>query len=679
MIFLFIFLGLFFGLILVGNNLIILIALSVGIFIFTLRRFKKRIALAFLIAFSVGLAISFINIKLNPGSGTYLGIVIETKANYYVVISKFERLIVYEDNNIREVGDIVKLTGNITDLMDTSLESEFSFVEFLSNKGITRQINVTEVNVVFANFIKIKAYKNMFLNLFDPVARDYVDAFLFNVKNYESSSTILMTSLNLTFLFSSSGIYLSIIFWMVEYLLFLKLNEKHTKLGSVLVLSWYFIFACNKIGVRRIFYVKIFSYINKYHAKHKLTYLEIISLVGISMLTLNPYLARQSGFYLGFFISLSFYFAKNALSRGRKFRFLSKGSVFAFLFMLPLSLSDSYTFHVFGIVIQFILTPYTFIFMLVSLISLYSYPIRPLFTFLANSLTGLMKGLSYIDITIPFKEFGSVFTIVYYLVLFLSIYFIESYSYKKVSLMVTVGLSLFVLKITPYETLYANSITFLNVGQGDSAVIRYFDQTIMIDTGGLTYKDIATEVTIPYLHKQGINHVDYVFISHSDYDHMGALESLKQNISVRNVIDTSEPFTVTIKNLVIKNINEWASEYSDINDKSQVLTFKVANRNVMMMGDASKNIENKIMGKYSKEDFKIDVLKIGHHGSNTSSSETFLNFINPKEAIISVGKNNKYHHPNKEVITSLENLNIKYYRTDEIGTVHYYAHAFLKA
>lgn len=679
MIFLFIFLGLFLGLSLVSANLIIFVVLSVGLFLFALKRFKKRIAFAFLIAFAIGLGVSFINLKINPSSGTYLGIVIETKANYYIVISKFERLIVYEDNNVREVGDIVKLTGNITNLVDTSLESEFSFVNFLKNKGITRQINVTDINVVFANFIRIKAYKNMFLNLFDPVARDYVDAFLFNVKNYESSSTILMTSLNLTFLFSSSGIYLSIIFRMVEYLLFIKLNEKHTKLGSLLILSWYFIFACNKIGVRRIFYVKIFTYINKYHAKHKLTYLEIISLVGTSMLTINPHLARQSGFYLGFLISLAFYFAQNALTRGRRFRLISKTSVFAFLFMLPLSLSDSATFHVLGLLIQLILTPYTFIFMLISLISLYSYPIRPLFTFLANSLTSLMKGLSYIDITIPFKEFSSVFILLYYLVLFLVIYFLESYSRKKVGLLVIAGLSMFTLKVIPYEMLYANSISFLNVGQGDSAVIRYLNQTIMIDTGGLTYKDIATEVTIPYLHKKGINHIDYVFISHSDFDHSGALTSLKEHIPVRNVVDTSEPFTITIKDLVINNINEWAKEYSDENDKSQVLTFRVANRNVMMMGDASKNIENKIMEKYQKEDFKIDILKIGHHGSNTSSSEAFLNFINPKEAIISVGKNNKYHHPNKEVIESLENLNIKYYRTDEIGTVSYYRNAFLKA
>ena len=679
MIFLFIFLGLFFGLSLVGANLIIFIVLSAGVFLFALKRFKKRIAIAFLLAFLIGLGVSFINIKINPSSGTYTGIVIETKANYYIVLSRFERLIVYEDNNVREVGDIVKLTGKITELVDTSLESEFSFVSYLKDKGITREIGVTDINVVFANFIKIKAYKQMFLNLFDPVARDYVDAFLFNVKNYDSSSTMLMTSLNLTYLFSSSGIYLSIIFKMVEYVLFLKLNEKHTKLGSILFLSWYFIFACNKIGVRRIFYVKIFSYLNKYHFKHKLTYLEIISLIGTSMLTVNPFLARQSGFYLGFFISLSFFFTKSALTRGRKLRFISKTSVFAFLFMLPLSLTSNYEFHILGVFIQMILTPYTFIFMLFSLVSLYSYPIRPLFTFMANALTSLMKGLSYVDITLPFKEFGSVFTLIYYLVLFLTIYFIESYSSRKVGGLLAIGLAIFALKIIPYENLYANSISFLNVGQGDSAVIRYYNQTIMIDTGGLTYKDIATSVTIPYLHKQGISHIDYVFISHSDYDHSGALDSLKKNIAVKNVIDTSEPFTITIKDLEIKNINEWANEFSDENDKSQVLTFKVAKRNIMMMGDASKNIENKIMGKYDQSNFNIDILKVGHHGSNTSSSKEFLNFINPKNAIISVGKNNKYHHPNKEVIEALTDLKIKYYRTDEIGTVSYYANAFLKA
>ncbi len=330
-------------------------------------------------------------------------------------------------------------------------------------------------------------------------------------------------------------------------------------------------------------------------------------------------------------------------------------------------------------VIQFILMPYTFIFMLAALISLYSYPIRPLFTFMANSLTSLMKGLSYIDITIPFKEFNGGFILIYYSILFIVIYFIESYSYKKVGISLIVGLSIFSLKIIPYENLYANSITFLNVGQGDSALIRYFDETIMIDTGGLTYKDIATNVTIPYLHKQGINHVDYVFISHSDYDHSGALDSLKEHIKVNNVINTNEPFKITIKDLVFENINRWANEFTDENDKSQVLTFKIADRNIMMMGDASINIENKIMEYYSKESFNIDILKIGHHGSNTSSSFNFLNFINPKEAIISVGKNNKYHHPNKEVIDNLNSLNIKYYRTDEIGSIHYYQNALLKA
>ncbi|MCQ2792258.1 MAG: ComEC/Rec2 family competence protein [Bacilli bacterium] len=679
MIFLFAFLGLFLGLVLVSDNVIIFSLISVIILLFTYKRFGKRISLTFLFTFLIGLGVSFINLKLNPDSGTYLGFVIETKANYYIVMVRFQKLIVYENDNTREVGDIVRLTGNLSNLVDTSLESEFSFVKFLKNKGITQQINVSEINVIFTNFIKIKAYKNMFLNLFDPIAKDYVDAFLFNVKNYESSSIALMSNLNISYLFSSAGIYLSIIFKIIEYFLFLKLNEKRTKLVSLLIMSWYFIFAFNKIGVRRIFYLKIFTYINNYHLKKKFTYLEILSLTGIMMLSINPYLARQSGFYLGYFFSLTFLFTSQTLARKGKSKLISKTSVFAYLFMLPVAITGNFSFHLLAPLIQMVLMPYAFVFMFASFISLYSYPIRPLFTFMANSLTNLMKGLNYIDITAPFKDFNGLFLLIYYAILLIGLYYIESYSYKKASLVAVIGLSIFTLKLIPYENLYADSITFLNVGQGDSAVIRHHDKVIMVDTGGLTYKDIATEVTIPYLHKQGIHRVDYVFISHSDNDHMGALASLKEHFIVKNVIDTNQPFQITIDDLAIKNINEWADQYKDANDQSQVLTFKAANKNIMMMGDASKNIENKIMEKYQTTDFKIDILKVGHHGSNTSSSDEFLKFISPQEAIISVGKNNRYGHPHQEVLDSLNNLKIKYQRTDIVGSIHYYGNAFLKA
>lgn len=679
MIFLFIFLGLFFSLNLIGDNVIIFTLISIITFIFLYKRFDKKIYLSYLIAFIVGIGLSFLNLKLNANSGSYLAIVIESKDNYYVVISKFEKLIIYDNNNVREVGDVLKINGSITDLVDTSLESEFSFVNYLNNKGITRELTPTNINVIFSNFIKLKAYRTHFLSLFDAGARDYIDAFLFANKNYDNTYIALSSSLNIAHLFSSSGIYLSIIFSIIEYFLFLKLDKKKTKIFSLLILSWYMIFSLNKIGVRRILYIKVFSLINEYKLKKKYSYLEVISLVGISMLVINKYLARQSGFYLGFFISLSLIFVRNALEHGRSYRFLSKTSVFIYLFMLPISISSGHDFHLLALPFQFILTPFTFFFSLSGLISFYTYPIKGYFNFLTTGLNSLIKGLSIIDVTFSFKEFTSVFILIYYLVLFLIIYYLESYQYRLSNLFGVCFICLFLYKTIPYEYMYADSISFINVGQGDSCVIRKNNKTIMVDTGGLTYKDISTNVTIPYLRKKGINRLDYVFISHSDNDHSGGLESLKSNFKVNEVIDTNKPFKITIAGIDFININKWADSFSDVNDKSQVLKFRVANKNILMMGDASKSIENKIMEEYPKEFFHIDILKVGHHGSNTSSSFNFLQYISPKEAVISVGKNNKYGHPSKEVISDLKSLNIKINRTDEIGTISYYQNSFLRA
>ena len=106
-------------------------------------------------------------------------------------------------------------------------------------------------------------------------------------------------------------------------------------------------------------------------------------------------------------------------------------------------------------------------------------------------------------------------------------------------------------------------------------------------------------------------------------------------------------------------------EYDNENDNSNVIYTELNGYKFMFMGDASVTTEKEIMNKYNLQD--IDVLKVGHHGSKTSSSEEFINEINPKYSIISVGKNNRYGHPNKEVLNNLENSKI--YRTDQDGSI----------
>ena len=173
---------------------------------------------------------------------------------------------------------------------------------------------------------------------------------------------------------------------------------------------------------------------------------------------------------------------------------------------------------------------------------------------------------------------------------------------------------------------------------------------------------------------------------HGDYDHMGEAISLVENFRVEKVIFNCGSYNELEKNLIkvldkkkikyyscIKELNIdknklyflQTKEYDNENDNSNVIYTELNGYKFMFMGDASINTEKEILDKYNSPD--IDVLKVGHHGSKTSSSKAFIDEINPKYAVISVGKNNRYGHPNKEVLDNLNNS--KVYRTDKDGSI----------
>ena len=154
-------------------------------------------------------------------------------------------------------------------------------------------------------------------------------------------------------------------------------------------------------------------------------------------------------------------------------------------------------------------------------------------------------------------------------------------------------------------------------------------------------------------------------ISHNDYDHNGALESLINNYNVNKVLYGSYFKELEHKRFKITNLN-YGTNYNEDNERSGVFYFELFSKSFLIMGDASKKNEEEIMYKYSLD---IDYLRVGHHGSNTSSSLMFLDNINCNNAIISVGKYNNYGHPHKEVLDNLNMLNYNIYRTDLHGMI----------
>ena len=238
------------------------------------------------------------------------------------------------------------------------------------------------------------------------------------------------------------------------------------------------------------------------------------------------------------------------------------------------------------------------------------------------------------------------------------------------------------------------------MGQGDSIFIKLQNNkgNILIDTGGIvkTNKDkwkeskkeysIIKNNIIPYLRTIGLNKIEYLILTHGDFDHMGEAINLVNNFKVEKVIFNCGSYNDLEKELIkvldkkkikyyscIKELNIDDNklyflnnkDYGNENDNSNVIYIQLNNHKFLFMGDAGVEVEEDLIEKYKLQD--IDVLKVGHHGSKTSSSKEFIEETVPKYSIISVGKNNRYGHPNKEVLDNLKDSKI--YRTDYDGSI----------
>ena len=231
----------------------------------------------------------------------------------------------------------------------------------------------------------------------------------------------------------------------------------------------------------------------------------------------------------------------------------------------------------------------------------------------------------------------------------------------------------------------------IDVGQGDSLLLHWRRTNILIDTGG-TFSEkhaVSNFVLLPLFKSLGVKKLNYLILTHGDYDHMGEAMNIINNLKVENVIlncgkfhkleidliqvlkKKQIPYYRCVEELNIEDkklyfLNHGYDE--DENDNSNVIYTELNNYKFLFMGDAGVKVEKDLLEKYNLNN--IDVLKVGHHGSKTSSSKEFIEQMHPKYSLISVGKNNRYGHPDKEVLENLQDSII--IRTDQYGSVMFY-------
>lgn len=276
--------------------------------------------------------------------------------------------------------------------------------------------------------------------------------------------------------------------------------------------------------------------------------------------------------------------------------------------------------------------------------------------------------------------------------------------FKILSLILSLSIILSGCGINPLDLLGNNTengsdnaltVRFIDVGQGDCELLMFPDGTVMLIDGGDRF---CSNYIVDYLEDCGVEKIDFLVATHPHADHIGGLDDVLESIPVSEVImpkisesdipttQTYEDFLIAVKNSGCKvtaakqgisvyedentSINLLApcgDNYSDLNGYSAVVKVEYGEKTFIFTGDADKESEEEML--LTGDDLNADVLKVGHHGSSTSTTDEFLDAVNPDYAVISVGKDNKYGHPHLETLEKLKVGNTEVYTTSVEGTV----------
>ena len=613
----------------------------------------------------------------------------KTNDKTIIYLKAKENLIInyYQDyNNNLKLGDTISIIGNLTIPSYNTIPNTFNYQKYLYNNNIFYIVKAKKI-------VKIKNNTNVIYYLKDRVQKrintiskssGYLNTFLLGDNSLLDEKIIESYQVNgISHIFSISGMHVSMFASLILFILKrISYNNYYNYSIVIMFLIFYTVLIGSTPSIIRSLTMYILFTINKV-LNLKITKIDIMCMVLIILLILKPLyiynLSFQYSYIISFFLIVfnsKIKLHKNSIIKSLYISFI------AFMVSIPINIYYFYQVNILSIILNVLYVPLvtTIIFPL-TLISF----IFPQISCILNVFVKIMESTSLFISNHPigiviFPKPNTILIIIYYILIML-------FLYNKKNILI------FLLMIFHKNSIYFDNsieITILDVGQGDSAIIRFPNNysNILIDTGGNQSSnfDLIKNNTIPYLKSKGVSTINYLVLTHGDYDHMGEAINLVNNFKVEKVIFNCGPYNDLEKELInvldkkhikyyscIKQLNIdknklyflQTKEYDNENDNSNVIYTELNGYKFMFMGDASTTTEKEILDKYNLSD--VDVLKVGHHGSKTSSSREFINEVNPNYSIISVGKNNRYGHPNKEVLDNLKNSKI--YRTDEDGSI----------
>ena len=630
-------------------------------------------------------------------SGDKLTIYLKVKeiviVNYY--FKSLNEKTYFEDN--LKLGDLILVDGELEEPEKNRVFNVFDYKKYLYNKHIFYLMNANKVSIMERNSGLLFYFKNLVMDRINSISKSkgYIMTFILGNKSFIDNEVKESYQNNgISHLFAVSGMHISLFAGIMLFFLKRISYNNYFNYGIVcLFLLFYLFLAGFPASLLRASVMFILFSINKVF-NLKISNLNILFMVIIMILFIDPFYLFDIGFQFSYLISGTLIMMRKRVGviKGK----LKRGfyvSVVCFLVSFPICIYNFYGTNFMSVLFNLFYIPFVSIIVFPLSLITFIFPfldsVLYFFIFVMERISLFISSIDFGYIIFPKVNFGVY--ILYYIVIFISFWKIRFVLIFLVMLLIHKGYIYFDSNLYVY---------YLDVGQGDSALIRLPSNrgNVLIDTGGkVTYEmekwrekgskySIVNSSTIPFLKSFGIKKLDYFILSHGDYDHIGEAINLVDNFNVEKVIFNCGEFNDLEKELIkvldkkkiryyscIKELNIdnnklyflQTKKYDNENDDSNVIYTELNGYKFMFMGDAGIDKEKDLLDQYNLKN--IDFLKVGHHGSNTSSSKYFIDKIKPKYSLISVGKKNRYGHPKDSVLDILKNSKI--YRTDLDGSV----------
>lgn len=614
-------------------------------------------------------------------------------------------------------GDSLYIEGEFKQPEEARNYKGYNYKQYLKTKKIIGTVELEKVKI-------LKSSNGSFIHNIQKYIRDTINGTLTDEegnlllaillgdkdKLSEDIQESFKTS-NLSHMLAVSGAHVSYIILGLTYVLQNSIiGKKNGKIVCIIFLLAFMAITNFTPSVTRACIMAILTLFSSIIYRKSDVYTNI-SVAALITLIFNPYSLLDLGFQLsyggtiGIIIFIKRIQEKKSNSKVINYiKQMALVSIYANIIIIPIMMyhfnTVSFTFIISNIMASPILGIIVITGFLFIIASITVKPLTRLIAIFIKPILSILIKISQICSKLPFSNILVVtpymFNVISYYAIIL--YCIKSKKNNKckiiICLLIVLILTNFIIYIFPQKL----RIFFIDVGQGDSTLIITPDKkTVLIDGGGSDSFDVGEKVLLPYLLDRRILKIDYVLISHFDTDHCGGILTIMEKVKVKNIIiseqaEHSENYERFKKLMIHKKIRLIEVKKGDkikigrysefkilfptsrllsenpLNNNSIVAQFNYNNFKMLFTGDIEKLAEQQIL-KTEKAEIRADILKVAHHGSKTSSIPEFIKAVRPKIALIGVGKNNTFGHPNQQTIKNLENIKCRIYRTDLQGEI----------